>query len=388
MCVTNSKQHISAGFALCLLCCLFLSACGKANSNRLTERSIPSDTVSKSEQEADLSFLSGKSLLFFARMQDEVMCYVTEMPDANEKTAYFYTSNAKRILREVALSEKANYFFTDETRLFAIDQFDGIDGRIYQYTVSGTEDTSYSYTEGIQVLPELESEFRWQDMVTGAWHCRFENKLVTMNATRQDFLFRSIGELPAQTYLVDLLTGEKRAVESLSGDNMPVEISAFVEDYVMTEKSNSEVNEYMLKDLSGRMIHQWTYPRSNADGGKTSGSAGSFLVIYDWKSNQTPSGGTTVINCADGTEETVTFQSTVESQWVKVSPDGAFVLTYDLNQQFSLYDVNSGRCVKTFTVQNAEPSLQPAVVHFDIQGREIYIHTQQNDMLGVAIAAY
>lgn len=385
MYVTNSKWCVGMGIVLCLLCLLFLSACGKGASNRLTENDLPVDTVIK---DADLSFLSGKTLLYLARMQDEVLCYVTGMPDIDEKTACFYAPNTKRMLREVALSEKANYFYTDGVRLFAVDQFDGTDGRIYQYTVSDTEDMLYSYTEGIRVLPELESEFRWQDTVTGKWHYRFENKLVTMNAIRQNFLFRSIGEASAQTYLVDLLTGEKRVIKSLSGGNMPIEILAFSDENMMIHLADDDVVVYTLKNLNGDVINQWTYARSGADGGKTSGTTGSFLVIYDRKSYQSPSGTAIIINCADGAEKTITFQSAAESQWVKVSPDGAFVLTYDHDRQFSLYNVNSGKCVKTFTVQNVEPGVQVDAVHFDTQGREIYIQIRENNVLGVTIVAY
>ena len=380
-----SKHNIGVGLVLCLLFCLFLSACGKGTVNPITESKEPAETINKSEQDADLSFLSGKSLIFLARMQDEVVCYVTRTPDADEKIAYLYASNTKEVLREIALSENANYFCTDGVRLFAIDRFDGLNGRIYQYTVSGVDDTSYSYTDGIQVSPELESEFRWQDTTTGKWHYLFEDVMVTIiNENHQNFLFGFIGESQEQTYLVDLLTGEKRSIESLSGEQFPVSVLAFSDENVMVYRADDDINEYTLKNLNGDVVRQWTYARSSDDG-KKSGTNGSFLVVYDW---QEPTGMATLINCADGTDTTITFQSVVESKWVKVSSDGSLLLTFDQDSLFSLYETASGKCVKTFTVQNVLPGLQTDAVHLDIKGRDIYIQTLQNDMLGIAIATY
>lgn len=379
-----SKRNIGVGLALCLLFCLFLAACGKGTVNPITENNEPADTINKSEQDADLSFLSGKSLIFLERMQDEVLCYVTQMPDTDEKTAYLYASNTKEVLREIALSEKANYFCTDGVRLFAVDQFDGIDGRIYRYTVSGTEDTSYSYTDGIQIVPEMESEFRWQDMTTGKWYCRFENKMVTINESHQNFLFCSIGESPAQTYLVDLLTGEKRSIESLSGEQVPVSVLAFSDENVMIHRADDSVDEYTLKNLNGDVVRQWTYARSNDDG-KMSSTNGSSIVIYDW---QEPTGMSTLIDCADSTDKTITFQAVAESKWVKVSSDGSLILTFDRDSLFSLYETASGKCVKTFIVKDVQYGLQTDAVHFDIKERDIYIQTQQNNVLGIAIATY
>ena len=370
------------------LCCLFLlTGCGYETTADLTEKNHSKSRIENGEEATALSFLSGNYLRYMARMKKDVLCYVTESQNLDTKAVHFYDTKENRLLREITLPQQAAYFFADESRLFAVDQFDSLSGNINLYSISGKDDTSYSYAAGIQVLPEREDLFRWQDQNTSEWHCIFDHRWITTHTNRQSFLFRSIGESQVHTYLVNLLTGERQVIESLSGENMPEEILAYCGENILTHKADDEVIVYTLHDLNGDLVNQWVYPRSG-DGGKTASINGNYLVIYDRKTYQAPSGSATVVNCEDGKDKTLTFQSAVESQWVKASPDGRLLLTFDLENRFFLYDVNHGKRIESFDVQNVEPDIQPDMVHFDAVSREIYIQTRDNEILDIAIHVY
>ena len=163
------------------LCCLFLlTGCGYETTADLTEKNHSKSRIENGEEATALSFLSGNYLRYMARMKKDVLCYVTESQNLDTKAVHFYDTKENRLLREITLPQQAAYFFADESRLFAVDQFDSLSGNINLYSISGKDDTSYSYAAGIQVLPEREDLFRWQDQNTSEWHCIFDHRYVQL----------------------------------------------------------------------------------------------------------------------------------------------------------------------------------------------------------------
>ena len=86
-----------------------------------------------------------------------------------------------------------------------------------------------------------------------------------------------------------------------------------------------------------------------------------------------------VLNCITGEITEVTVETNRENQWCRVSEDGKYILTYNNDITFKLYETATSTLVKTFEIQDANVSGGLYKVFIDSTNRTVYFQTSDDE---------
>ena len=335
---------------------------GSDTTESITDEQTTAD-AGASGNTGDIVDLRGLDILYASPVNGNTICFVCRDADS-KNTAVYYDVEAGRIINTTRLSSNAKFFSVVGDTLISADNIKTTDGKYTKYDVGGNKIASFIYVDNDAAEKDSQGAFSiMNEAMTKA----------AIDSSNGDLIYIAGG---ADTYFIPCSTGVKTRLDFFSGDHAPTQVLGFTDGIILTSVTNDEGSTFSLTDIHGNKIKD--IPFSNA---KRISVAGRYAAIYEESnaSGVSSNNKVAVLNCITGEMTEVTVETKRENQWCRVSGDGKYILTYNFDITFKLYEAATSTLVKTFEIQDASVLAGTHKVFIDSANRTIYFQIADND---------
>ena len=332
-----------------------------------TTESIPDEQTTANtgapENVGNVTDLRGLDILYVSLIKGKTICFVCRDADS-KNTAVYYDVETGRIINTIRLSENAKFFAVVGDTLISADNIKTTDGKYTKYDIGGNEIASFIYVDNDAAEKDSQGAFSiMNEAMTKA----------AVDSSNGDLIYIAGG---ADTYFIPCSTGVKTRLDFFSGDHAPTQVLGFTDGIILTSVTNDAGSTFSLTDIHGNRIKD--IPFSNA---KRISVAGRYAAIYEEPNASGVSSNNimAVLDCITGEITEVTVETNRENQWCRVSEDGKYILTYNNDITFKLYETATSTLIKTFEIQNANVSGGLYKVFIDSINRTVYFQTSDDE---------